>query len=586
LSPEDSVYVEGCATGEAELKWSLWNPEDLWQTAEGCHEINHDKVKFTVVRVDIDTDRNHDGTIDDDDDPPTDRTFETTAPGRILLWNADDDNENDQPDRDDPTPFKDLEEQPVNDDDLKPAKLYHDGVGAGMEGFTFSFETSPESIVKVWDTQDKQHELTDAVFTVEQDGVARATVGEDTIELPGTVYIEGYTVGQTDLTFQLKSPDPANAVVHSDTVKFTAVNAGLTAYRPQTEGPDYGNPFPRTAVPENKEENPGAGIRRNGDDDDDGGEGTPDWGETDVAGENDLIEVELKMNPAAPTGMKYVLKRSNDKIKVWRNSNKSGGAILDSEDQWEVTPATETMTVWVEWRHMFGSGADLSLTVWDTAQNKQALDGDRIHFYPFTSVVVAFGGNDAQPLDANAGPFQMAIVLYEDGYDVHAYCEGIVDDAARIPYHEVERAVEDRGVTQVAVFGHSYGGGATYVLADQLSDDPPTGNWSLTFTGYIDAVTHDWGWESEERLPLGTDYHVNYYQTSDEPDGEPTVVGDPPPDPLPDVINVHVTPTSWGANLTHTSIDNDQTVQNRMLYGHHISDGDPTHDGLTEKVSR
>ncbi len=120
-------------------------------------------------------------------------------------------------------------------------------------------------------------------------------------------------------------------------------------------------------------------------------------------------------------------------------------------------------------------------------------------------------------------------------------------------------------------------------MADQLRDNPPAGSWDLVFTAYVDAVTHDSLGESEERLPPGTEYHVNYYQTHFGLNGEPTA-----PDPAyPNAVirDVNVTLTTWGANLDHYLIDDHQNVQERIRNGHGGA-GDPQHDGLTDRVPK
>jgi hypothetical protein len=218
---------------------------------------------------------------------------------------------------------------------------------------------------------------------------------------------------------------------------------------------------------------------------------------------------------------------------------------------------------------------------------------DTLVFHPFTSVVIAFGGNNNVPLDTGDGAFDIARTLYARGYDVHAYNEGVVDEGnfdpndatpPPPPYAEVESAVEERGVTEVAILGYSYGGGATYVLADQLEDHAPTGTFALAFTAYIDAVDHDSPGESEERLPPETDYHVNYYETIDFPlDGEATDTD--PNNPNAVIINVNVNNTTWGANLDHYTIDDDEDhVQARIIDGYDDTT-DPQHSGLTDLIA-
>jgi len=58
-----------------------------------------------------------------------------------------------------------------NDDDLETAYVDWDTLGANLKGFKFSFDPSTGSALKAWDTQDKWHELTNLVFTVDETGL-------------------------------------------------------------------------------------------------------------------------------------------------------------------------------------------------------------------------------------------------------------------------------------------------------------------------------------------------------------------------------------------------------------------------------
>ncbi len=123
-------------------------------------------VRITMVRPipDIDTDSDNNGTIEgtpDEDDE------ELVDPGRILWWNADDDNANGVSDRAE-APLRDAAGQPVMDDELFPANLSWDSLGADMTGCVL--ELSASSNLRLWKTRDKQ-------------SLALSyTVGTDTIE--------------------------------------------------------------------------------------------------------------------------------------------------------------------------------------------------------------------------------------------------------------------------------------------------------------------------------------------------------------------------------------------------------------------
>jgi len=353
-----------------------------YRATDGMAESNEATVSWEVVRPVPDIDTDFDGI------PPgggsggsggggDHEKYEEEAPGNVIRYNDDDDNENGVPDREDTDPFEDPSGDPVNDDDLETATVAWDTLGADLKDFTFSFDQSAGSGLKVWDTADKQHELTAAVFTVKEDGTARATVGNEQEEIvlsdeeSTTVYVEGYTVGDRDLSWVLKNPDQHE--VHRNTVKFTVVKPNMTAYRPQTEG--YDSPFPRTAIPWDEEMDPGVGIRLNGDDDD--GDETEDLDpdDTAISGENDLIEVRLEV--PAYEGIKYRLRADSHltedpedhKIEAWGTANKSSHLHPDGEHN---LVSGEQTSIWIEWVEQDLSQTDqLELVVYDDTHNNE-----------------------------------------------------------------------------------------------------------------------------------------------------------------------------------------------------------------------
>ena len=154
-------------------------------------------------------------------------------------------------------------------------------------------------------------------------------------------------------------------------------------------------------------------------------------------------------------------------------------------------------------------------------------------------------------------------MAYNQGLDVHYYDEDNVDDGdgMGIVFNAVSNAIAHRGVTNVAIFGHSHGGGSTYHLAYGLDNNRANiGNFSIEATVYVDAIKSSGtgSKDSEIRLPPGTQYHANYYQRHDPPWPIPTIRGDFVPGAT---INLNVNETTWGVNLGHGEIDNDPTVQ-------------------------
>jgi hypothetical protein len=332
----------------------------------------------------------------------------------------------------------------------------------------------------------------------------------------------------------------------------------LTGYRPQTEA--YGAPFQRQAVPHGQNVNPGIGIRINGDDDN--GDGIADRDEVSVGNDNDLVEVVLTVSAApAPPGIDYVLRRDNGDIKVWSDRTKSGAAVLDSNDESVLVFGGPTQTVWVE--NPNGGSASLYLEA-RTAPAGPVVAVDQALFRPFTSIVIALGGENqvpSDPPDSNHGVFNIAATLYALGYDVHMYDEDNVGSSgAGAVYDEVVRAIQGRGITVVSIFGYSHGGGSTHDLAARLdSNRGGIGVFTFPYTAYIDGIRNssDIDITSETRLPPATQYHVNYYQRNDLFIRGDSVSGAN--------VDINVSNTAWGSDLVHTSIDDHPNVRSGVL---------------------
>ncbi|MDA3800498.1 MAG: hypothetical protein PF692_15675 [Kiritimatiellae bacterium] len=145
------------------------------------------------------------------------------------------------------------------------------------------------------------------------------------------------------------------------------------------------------------------------------------------------------------------------------------------------------------------------------------VESDKIHFYPFTSIVIALGGesqdNPIDPAAPNEGTFNLAVDLFSQGYDVHMYGEdNVQNNGDGQVYDEIVNAIQMRNISNVAIFGYSHGGGSTHDLAERLNTNRSAiGTFSIGFTGYIDAVTQVSS-SQENRRPPGSQYHVTYYQ--------------------------------------------------------------------------
>jgi hypothetical protein len=197
------------------------------------------------------------------------------------------------------------------------------------------------------------------------------------------------------------------------------------------------------------------------------------------------------------------------------------------------------------------------------------VSADEISLFSFTSVVIALGGEDQVPADPpfepdNHGTFQVAIELYQRGYDVHMYDEDVVSGSgAGAAFDEVQSAVRDRGVESVAIFGYSHGGGSTNDLARRLDDNRGTiGTFTIDFTGYVDGIDNDSDFDigTETALPPSTGYHANYYENPGC--GLFALCGGPIAGADFD-LNVNTTP--WGAGLGHFTVDDAPEVTGGLI---------------------
>ena len=86
-----------------------------------------------------------------------------------------------------------------------------------------------------------------------------------------------------------------------------------------------------------------------------------------------------------------------------------------------------------------------------------------------------------------------------------------------LAYNQLVAAIEYRLVTNVAIMGYSWGGGATYNLSAALDDNVNgsgtdiTKSFTLALTGYIDAVLDNGSGVGETRRPPLTTFHTAQY---------------------------------------------------------------------------
>ncbi len=351
-----------------------------------------------------------------------------------------------------------------------------------------------------------------------------------------SIQLTGGTPGTATLSVQFVT----SAGSATDQVTVNVVGAGLTVFRPTTEGPAYGAPFARRPIPDAEEYSPGAGIRINGDAD-------------SAAQENDLIEIEVQVSPfPTPPGVEYVLRRSTDSLQVW-DSPSMGTPILTSGSEAPVAPTGPSTSVWVE--SVGAVPADIAFVARDIPAGTDVAS-DSAHIYPFRGIVIALGGetqDPTDPADSNHGIFQLAIELYSQGYDVHMLNEDVVtNDGSGAAYDEVVSAIQNRGAMDVAIFGYSHGGGSTHDLAERLDlNRGVIGTFDLAFTAYIDAVENDTATDldQETRRPPASLFHVNFFQ-------EGLLGGAPTVPPADYEVNVD----EFVETHTHGTIDDDPLV--------------------------
>jgi hypothetical protein len=337
-----------------------------------------------------------------------------------------------------------------------------------------------------------------------------------------------------------------------------AIEIDLEGYRPQFGGPGS-QPFQRRAVPEEDEVTLGVGIRLNGDDDDD--DNLPDHIDDVVVNENDLIEVTVTV-AGLPAGSTLQLARSGSSLRLWSSATKGTGVLVVDDTTTLSTAASET-TLFAELVDM--NMTDLTLSVVDTASGN-TLASDVLRFQPFTSLVVGLDGEFLVPSDPagglNAGIADMSIALQKLGYDAHMYAENVVDaTGAGELYYEIISAVQERGVTEIAFIGFSHGGGSIYDVLTKLAADG-IGGFTVPFTAYIDGISNatDFTILAEDRLPPGSTYHVNFFQTHFL--SPLWIWGTSIPG---SVVDVNVNNTSWGGGVLHITITQVPEVQLGIL---------------------
>lgn len=378
----------------------------------------------------------------------------------------------------------------------------------------------------------------------------------------------GLTEG-SDYEYQVFAKNNGGTSVPSQFASFQAGRGNLTAFRPQqfhdpnnpTNAPIY-TPFAKHEVSEGVEDDPalGPGIRINYDDDNMNGLVDRFESGVSIPLENDLIEVRVDRIP----GQNLVLSHSGN-LAFYYDYDKETPIPLQSAFVTEpLTFTGNSVTVFVEWAD---NDHGLDRMFLRHAANMAAIDV--VRFHTFHTAVVAFGGDTQVPSDPvqdpnNYGVFRAAIDLYNEGFDVRMYDEEDLDAA----YAEIVNSIEFQGydinndpldgLNGVALFGYSQGGGAVYDITEMLeAESPPFGEitklFAVSFTSYIDARTHFFGFQ-ETRRPRLSKYHLNQYQTTLPPQGGPIADPEDPDDEF----------DRSAPGMGHTRIDDDPTVLNLL----------------------
>jgi len=444
-------------------------------------------------------------------------------------------------------------EEPPEDDDDDPCEFTIEGPKFITLGESAEYTLSIGGADAIeWTVQAEQ-----GVVQVDSPTLTESTLDVTALQTPGIVTLAAVVTVDGEMCM--------------DDLQVAVGEIDMVAHRPQTEFLGFQLSF---TVPDGDEEDPGAGIRLNGDDDN--VNGTPDFDDrvsplNQDPRENDLLKVSLTLEPyPAPAGVKYFLKRSTDVIKVWTES----GLVLDNtnDEELKFNGPIDPTVLWIEAVEPGVSVLTLEVRDDDT---DEVYASDSIRFYTFTSAVIVLSGEGRFGAPFLHGTTEIARLLHTQGYDAYLFNEEVVGhDGSGPPYFEVISAVEERAVDKVAIVGYSHGGGSTHDLAERLQIQPPNKPFTIPFTGYIDAIeqgdsamTKDVRTTPETRLPPGTLFHINLWQPVPWQTPLGPVNGAPVPGSAID-INVNAAPPGgWGLLLDHGTIDNDPQVRAFMIQG-------------------
>ena len=377
-------------------------------------------------------------------------------------------------------------------------------------------------------------------------GEATFFAGQQYLDIQVTVIDDPWVEGNEKLRLNLLSSanydigdgeGTALVTIHDNEI---VAGMNLIPYTPETK---YIDPM---EIPEEKWKVNEVGVRRNGDFDD--GNIDPDWYSiTATTDENDLIQLDIDILPSNDVEYWFRASDAVSDVRFWYSDLKGNEFITINGG----TQITSDITIYAEYISAGDAHVTFELAAIDAWTSGVVLT-EEIIFRPFESVTCAFVGEFQTPGDAEVSPGINDWVIQQllDGYDVHVWDDGHDKNSTESPrgdvaspdcdptgqgnaLNEIANAINNRGVTDVAIVGYSHGGGSTYNLSQAMHHDGTTvtithngnlatitypdlikKNYNLVFTSYIDAINNSsfTSMTAETRRPLNSQFHVNQYQ--------------------------------------------------------------------------
>jgi len=488
------------------------------------------------------TDINNDGSITAADDP---RVEDNDSIGTVIRHNNDDDDLDGIADYMIPEDYTypqfnsaALSAYPVlnaeHENDLKIAKMQVgiESMAPGMEAEVYFSDYN----LNVWTESTKGNLLVSA--NMSGNHATAATVltylSDENLTFSQDVYVEATSAVYPYIQLYTNVFSADDELLPSTFVTRDFTTFTLDAYTPDTT---YIDPM---VLPDAVWDGDGksVGIRRNLD--------------NDIGNiENDFIKFNLNHYSV----YQCYVERSSSNLKLWYSETGAEGTEYNFNSDNEVQIGNGDF--WVEYHPENTSDSDQILTLTFSLRSGDDIVYEKVvNFSPFNGITIAFVGEfqHAGNRDFSPGLNDWVYLQLLAGYDVHVWDDGCdiqvyKDDEAIYnqygaynnyavdcyfhgegrAFDELCLAINERGQTNIAIIGYSHGGGSAYNLANRLFYDgqvDPTSqigysnriekDFNILFTSYIDAVQHNMHHSTapETRRPLGTQYHLNQYQTN------------------------------------------------------------------------